>query len=242
MPLDDCFRLDHDEGFSPFLVLLIQQPVYAGTITFSEQPVLDLLTHTYVGPSGTMLYSDTLSNFSLVGVQFTPTGNSSPGTFPNLILRTTFDNRSPAAYPYDFISENVMQISSTGLRLDFSVPSSSFGFGAALNATSSLSSMLVQLFDSQDQSLGAFTLTLDRTVLSSSGGTNSNSEGQFFISNLPGISYATISNFGDGSTNGSQYNWVIDNVTTAPIPEPTSLLLLGTGLGGIALATWRRRK
>jgi hypothetical protein len=221
------------------LSLFAHVPAAAEVITFSSPQATALLTNTYVG-STTMHYSDPLTSLWLDGVTFEAFGATQSGS-PYAYLRTTFDNRAPAPYPYDFISENVMQVASTGLRLEFDVPTTLFGFGAALDSTASQSLMQIELFGPTSASLGTFLLTLDRTLVSTSGGTNSNSEGKFVAPPLGLISTVQILNFGEGMNTSSQFHWVIDNVEFNPvaIPEPASFTLV---LVGVASGLTRRRR
>lgn len=209
--------------------LLFTQGATANPITFDE-------------PEATSVLWSSLPQFSIGGLTLTPQGALPVGNpYPFVTPRGTFDDRSPSPYSYDYISGNVLQVNSTEVLVDFGNPVGSFGFGAALNATSSPGLMTIQMFDSQQASLGLFSLTLDRTVLSLLGGTNSNSEGLFFVSGLSGASSALITSFGDGTANTSQFNWVIDNITFVSVPEPSTLIQLCTSLLGLGVLTRRFR-
>jgi hypothetical protein len=193
------------------------------TITFDEQAAVSNL-------------GSSLPQLAVDGVTFTPDGDA--GSSVLLVTpRTTFDDRSPSPYPYDFIAGNLLQVSRTELWVGFSQPVSSFGFGAALNLTSSPGQMQIDLFDSNEGILGTFYLLLDQTQISQQGGMNSNSEGLFFVGGIPGISRALITNFGDSILDGSKFGFVVDNITFQPVPEPSPLLLF---LVGLLLATRRR--
>jgi hypothetical protein len=43
------------------------------------------------------------------------------------------------------------------------------------------------------------------------------------------------------SNDGGNTNWIMDNLTYSPVPEPTSFILLGTGLSGLAFFSRRKR-
>jgi len=65
---------------------------------------------------------------------------------------------------------------------------------------------------------------------------------QFLSANFVGAATITVERLAPVGI--SIPNYAMDDITydTTAVPEPTSLLLLGTGLGGLALAAWRRRK
>lgn len=216
-------------GIAAVLLVFLPQ-ASAAVITYDEQPVLDLL--------GGSRWTSGMPSFSVSGLTFAAQGTTSLGIPPFLYLRSSWDDRSPSPSPYDFISGRMMQIGSTALQISFAEPVAAFGFGAALNGTSALSSMQVELFNAGSQSLGVFSFNLDRTTLSLLGGTNSNSEGLFNISS-PGIASARITNFGDGINSASQYHWVIDNISYSSVPEPATGILVGMG---IALVLGLRRR
>ena len=228
-------------AFTAIAPVALATPVSATAITFSEPSVVSLMTRTFIG-TRVFIFSDHFPTFSLSGATFAATGSTSLGS-PNVLLRDTFDDRSPAPYPYDFIDGNLMQVASTGLDISFATPTNTFRFGAAIDSTISPATMQIELLGIGNASLGLFTLTLDRTVLSTHGGTNSNSEGLFVAPNVGPITGARLRNFGDGTSNGSQYHWVIDNIEFqgTTVPEPMSLLLVGAGLVAGTMRARRRR-
>ena len=114
------------------------------------------------------------------------------------------------------------------LTLDFALPTNILQFGVALKCCGTLTpGFTVELFDPGLLSLGV------TPVNTSPLGGPAPTEGQFTYSG-PLVSRAVI-DFED-----SGVKFAFDNLTYEPIPEPTSLLLLGSGLA--ALAGIRKKK
>jgi hypothetical protein len=108
------------------------------------------------------------------------------------------------------------------------------GVGGFLNyVPSGTTPTVIAIYDSGMNLLESYSLTFV------TGGGNDTGEFHGFLRTSPDISYFTLSDNYIGITDLT----ITGSYTPTPaIPEPTSVLLLGTGLGALGLAAWRRKR
>ena len=119
---------------------------------------------------------------------------------------------------------------SGALTLNFTQATSLLSFGVALSSFNTLSpGFTVRLFDASLNAIGTFNVTTISTL--------SFTEGFFQYAGAP-VARAVIT-FNPALAGG---RFALDNLTVNAIPEPATLLLLGSGLAAIASLARRRKQ
>lgn len=120
------------------------------------------------------------------------------------------------------------------LTLDFALPTPTLEFGVALNEYRPLTpGFTVELFDPGSISIGVFPVNTNPLI--------SYTEGLFSYAGTL-VSRAEIDFFFPPYY--PQHRFALDNLTYSPIPEPSTMLLVGSGLVGIGALRrrFKRRK
>jgi hypothetical protein len=222
-------------GTGLLLCLLAAGPMWASTFTIIPQP-----TGAYTGSTALIPVSgadDTNVGFVSDGtltVSFAVTGGSACGGGPStcMLIENVPTGWATWGSPPNTESSTPTVLWSNGvtdLTMTLSTPVATFGFEAEPNLFQT-DPMTANFYDSSNTLLGTINLNV-----------NGNGGALLFAASVTGDTIASVElsdgNFNDFAIANPRYA-----LPAAPVPEPASMLLLGTGLAGLGLRKLRRKK